>query len=124
MSPPHTLPQTYSHGCYRKFNTSWLEKFPWLRYSPILDGVFCGACALLLDEDKRKDKGVLVNKPFSNWVKLSNVLSTHSKHLYHRDALQSAEVLKGTIENPASRLDVIVSSVLQSRITENKHILQ
>ena len=76
--------------------------------------MFCGACVLLLDEDKRKDKGALVNKPFSNWVKLSDVLKTHSKHLYHRDALQSAEVLKSTIENPASRLDVMVSSALQT----------
>ena len=124
VSPPDTLPQTYSHGCNRKFNTSLLEKFPWLRHSPTLDGVFCGACALFLDEDKRKDNGALVNKPFSNWVKLNDVLKTHSKHLYHRDALQSAEVLKSTIENPASRLDIMVSSALQSRIAENKHILQ
>ena len=124
VSPPDTLPRTYSHGCNRKFNTSWLEKFPWLRYSPMLDGVFCGACALLLDNEKRKDKGALVNRPFANWVKLSDVLKTHSNHLYHRNALQSAEVLKSTVENPASRLDVMVSSALQSRIAENKHILQ
>ena len=71
-----------------------------------------------------KDKGMLVNKPFSNWVKLSDMLKTHSQHVYHRDALQSSEVLKTTIENPASRFDVMVSSVLQSQITENKHILQ
>ena len=31
------------------------------QYSPILDGFFCGAYAVL-DEDKRKNKGVLVNK--------------------------------------------------------------
>ena len=124
VSPPDTLPRTYSHGCNRKFNTSWLEKFPWLRYSPMLDGVFCGACALLLDNEKRKDKGALVNRPFANWVKLSDVLKTHSNHLYHRNALHSAEVLKSTVENPASRLDVMVSSALQSLIAENKHILQ
>ena len=29
-----------------------------------------------------------------------------------------------TIENPASRLDILVSSTLQARITENKHILR
>ena len=86
--------------------------------------MFCGACALLLQKGKRLDKGLLVNKPFSNWVKLSDALNTHSKLSYHRDALQSADVLKTTIENPSSRIDVIVSSALQSRIAENKHILK
>ena len=51
-SPPDTLSRTFSHGCYRKFNTSWLEKYSWLRYSPSLDAVFCGACVLLLHKDK------------------------------------------------------------------------
>ena len=80
VSPPDTLPRTFLHGCYRKFNISWLKKYPWLRYSPTLDAVFCGTCALLLQKDKRRDKGLLVNKPFSNWVKLSDALNTHSKH--------------------------------------------
>ena len=75
-------------------------------------------------ERQATGQGLLVNKPFSNWVKLSDALNTHSKLLYHRDALQSADVLKTTIENPSSRIDVIVSSALQSRIAENKHILK
>lgn len=124
VPPPCTLPRTFSHGCHRKFNTSWLEKYPWLRYSPALDGVFCGACALFLSRDKRKDKGLLVNKPFSNWVKLSDTLSTHSKHSYHLAALQSADIFKMTVENPVSRIDVLANSALQARIAENKHILR
>ncbi len=95
-----------------------------MRDRPTLDAVFCGACALLLREDKRRDKGLLVNKLFSNWVKLSETLSTHSKHSYHRDALQLADILKTTIKKPASRIDVSVSSSLQSRIAENKHIVR
>ena len=51
-------------------------------------------------------------------------MHTHSGHLYHRDALQLADVLKSTIENPASRVDVTLSSALRSRIEENKHILR
>ena len=90
----------------------------------MLDGVFCGACALLLDDEKHKDKGALVNRPFANWMKLNDVLRTRSNHLYHRNALQSAKVQKSTVENPVSRPDVMVSSALQSRIAENKHILQ
>lgn len=54
-------------------------------------------------------------------MKLSDVLKTHSKHLYHQPALEAAQVLKTTIENPSSRL---VSSAQQSQVAENKHILQ
>ena len=46
--PPKVLPSTYSHGCNQKFNISWLEKYPWLQYSPKLDGVLCGPCVFLL----------------------------------------------------------------------------
>ena len=63
VKPPTVLPATFSHGCNRKFYNDWLTKYPWLKYSPKLDAVFCGPCAVLLD-DSQKDKGVLVNKPF------------------------------------------------------------
>ena len=50
VQSPKILPSTFSHGCNWKFNISWLEKHSWLQYSPKLDGVFCGPCALLLSE--------------------------------------------------------------------------
>ena len=124
VKPPLTLPTTFSHGCNRRFNTKWLQKYPWLRYSPKLDAVLCGACALLMKSDVRQDNSRLVNKPFSNWVKLSDVLSNHSKLLYHRESLQAADVLRDTIQMPASRIDVMCSSSLQSRMAENSHILR
>ena len=34
-----------------------------------------------------------MNRLFSNWVKLSEVLQNHSKLTYHCDAVQSADVL-------------------------------
>ena len=114
----------FSYGCYQKFNTTWLDKYPWLRYSRIRDGLFCGACFILLPKDKPKDKDLLVNVPFSDWVKISAVLDTHSKHLYHHFSLQSANVLKSSIENPVSRINVMVSNALQLRIAENRYIVQ
>ena len=110
--PPSELPKTFSHGCLRKFRTSWIDKYPWLRYSSALDAVFCGPCSLLLEKVRRKDKGQLVNVPFSNWVKLSDTLSTHSKHAYHREALQLADIMKASIEKPMSRVDVLLSTTL------------
>ena len=63
-------------------------------------------------------------KPFSNWVKISETLSNHSKHQYHRECLQRADILKSTVENPASRIDVMTNTSKQLLMNENKHILR
>ena len=118
--PPLSGPPS-TYGCSRKFNIAWLSKYAWLKYSPKLDGVFCGSCAVLLTSS-RQDKGVLVNRPFSQWVKLSETLSKHAKLAYHHEALQAADILKSSIGNPNSRIDVMSSHVLRTRILENKHI--
>ena len=68
---PNVLPCTHSYGGNHKFGVSWLERYPWLLYSPNLDAVFCGQFSLLLPSVQRRDKGLLVNRPFSNWVKIA-----------------------------------------------------
>lgn len=57
-------------------------------------------------------------------MKLSNVLSNHSKSVYHCEAVQSADILKTTIESPASRIDVMTNHTLQAPIAQNKHFLR
>ena len=61
---------------------------------------------------------------FSNWVKLSSVLSSHSKLAYHHDAVRSADILKISVENPGSRIDIMTNHTLQAQIAQNKHILR
>ena len=124
IAPPNTLPTTYSRGCNRKFNTTWLTKYPFLLYSPKLDGVFCGPCSLLLSSDKRKDKGLLVNRSYSNWSKIGNALSNHSSLLYHLDCVQYTDILKNSTDNPASRIDVMANSDIQMQMDENRHIIR
>ena len=100
MKLPAVLPSTCFHGINRKFNASWIKKYPWLMYSHKLDGIFCGPCFLLLRVAQIKDKGLLVNRTFFVWPKLSATLSGHSSLCYHRDCMQSAEILHSTIKNP------------------------
>ena len=97
MSPPNVLPTSYLYDCNRKFNTTWLYKYAWLRYSLKLDGMFCGPCAVFAGEN-RMDKGILVNRPFSNWVSITETLSKHAKLAYHHKALQDADVLKMSLK--------------------------
>ena len=54
---------------------------------------------------------------------MSETLGKHAKHGYHHDCLQAADILKSSIENPGSRIDVMINPALQSRMTENKQIL-
>ena len=44
------------HSCINncKFSNSWLEKYPWLLYSPKLNAVFCGPFLLLLPSSQQK----------------------------------------------------------------------
>ena len=123
-NPTDVLPSRYSHGCQRKFNTVWLDKYNWLRYSSEADGVFCGPCAVMLNDEQRIGKGYLVNSPFSNWVKLSDALSAHSKLCYHQDCVAAADVMHNTIVRPAARIDVMTNVQLRERQAKNRHILR
>ena len=118
------LPSRFSDGCNRKFNVDWMKKYSWLRYSPTLDAVFCGPCSVLISSDNREGKGLLVNRPFSRWVKVTDTLSSHSKAAYHSDCLQAADILKATMENPNARIDVMQNTALKLKIDENKHIIR
>ena len=48
-SNEYKFPSHSIYGKYRKFNLSWLQKFPWLAYSCSLDAAFCVACVFLVD---------------------------------------------------------------------------
>ena len=48
----------------------------------------------------------------------------HSEHIYHRECLQDADILKSVTDKPACRLDVRANSSIQVHINENKHILR
>ena len=48
-SNEYKFPSHSTYGKYRKFNLSWLQKFPWLAYSGSLDAAFCVACVFLVD---------------------------------------------------------------------------
>ena len=64
----------------------------------------------MLSAEKRAGKGKLVNSSFSNWVKLSDALSSHGKLTYHRDCVAAVDVLHEAIVRPASRIDVMTST--------------
>ena len=67
---------------------------------------------------KRRDKGLLVNTPHSNWSKISIAVRYHSSLSYHKECLKDADILKARVDNAASRIDVMASSTLQVHTNE------
>ena len=104
------FPKTSSNGCYRSFQYRWLEKHPWLVYSKEADGGFCKFCSLF--SKNRESLGVLVNKPFTMWVKVHKVVEGHASNNYHFRAVCDALDFKYSIEQPERNIDVRISSDL------------
>ena len=121
VSAPTEINSRYYQGCNIKFNVSWLQKYPWLRYSQKLNASFCGSCSLFWKTDITK---ACFNRPFSNWVKINSTMKYHSGLACHHICLQVANVTKSAVENPATRTDVISNTALQLRNETNKHIIQ
>ena len=71
----------------------------------------------------RKNKGLLVNRPYTNWIKISYVPSKHTSLHYHHDCDRDADILKSAVENPTLWIDIMSNSGLQKQLNENKHIL-
>lgn len=46
-----------------RFQYAWLDKYPWLAYSKVLNGVFCKHCVLFAG-----DTGGVGNQPLGNLV--------------------------------------------------------
>ena len=62
------------------------------------------------------DKGLLVNRPYCNWSKLSNASSNHSLVGYHRNCLQEADTLRAKMNDRTCRVDVMANA----SISENE----
>ena len=92
------FPKIFSDRCCRSFQLKWLDKYPWLIYSKELDGGFCKFCSLLARN--RSELGVLVNKPFRRWVKVTKIVDGHVSRKYHTNAVEAALTFKQSREQP------------------------
>lgn len=119
----YTFPATADGGCNRSFQREWLEKFPWMVYSPKLDGAFCITCALFVPKNQRSRFGALVNRPFIKWHKKSEVCDTHDPKGYHDDAEDAAKTFTDFVEQPEKSLPSQTDKRRNKNIKKNRHIL-
>ena len=122
--PPreYKFPSTYMNKCNRSFQESWLTKYPWLVYSPTLDGGFCLPCFLFARN--RSGKGILVNTPFVHWTKVSSTLGNHATLAYHLDCVTRADSFRCAYEDPRSSIRGQFNKELVDRIVRNRQIME
>ena len=118
----YTFPPEKRGDCYRSFKISWMSNYPWLVYSPKLDGAFCKHCALFAK--KRLHLGALVNFPFRRWHKMSETFPAHAKMDYHRKAIQKSEMFCAVIEKPSQSTRNLIDAKLSENVTKNRHIVK
>lgn len=109
------------NGGNRCFKCKWLEQYtPWFVYSCALDGGFCIACALFAKD--LESKGILVNKPFNKWTKISEVMKGSKSNKSGHFKKAAAEPFQ-RFENPNQTLPYKLNSEKAYRIAENRTIL-
>ena len=66
----------------RSFRFNWFESYPWLCYSPSLDGAFCFLCVLFGDRHPviLKATGIknLFSEPFKHWNDATRCFNNHT----------------------------------------------
>lgn len=75
-----------SHGEQATFEPRWLCEYPWLTYSPSVDGAFCLPCMMFSESNAQK---VLKSKPLLNWSKGASTLKKHGMTNTHSIAVNA-----------------------------------
>ena len=102
--PPlgYRFPGRKLHGCVRHFRSSWLEKYPWLTYSPSKDGGYCLPCVLFAGD--QPSLGQLIRTPMVSSTKSCTTLSEHNSCKTHQKQAEFLVRAEGGHTTVAPRL--------------------
>ena len=91
--PPHdfVFPVSIEGKRVRRFNASWLGQFPWLAYSPGMEGAYCKHCVLFANRHPSCGAiGALVIAPLKRYKDALVNFRDHQKAAYHQEALENS----------------------------------
>ena len=99
---------------FRRFQASWIKKWPVLRYSQAEDGLYCIHCFLFT--------GSLIDVPLSDWKNVSAKIEKHvgSSHNSLHNLASDLSVTSGQQENISCQ----ISSVTNKKVAQNEAILK
>ena len=123
----YKFPVCNEYGNKRSFNSSWLDLYKWLVYSPKDNGAYCKYCVLFGNTLKEKsglkaDK--LVTSPLTFWTTASEKLKGHNtKSAMHQTTAVMAEEFLKIMKSEQMSIDQHLNSVMAKQIEHNKQKL-
>ncbi|KAF0707451.1 zinc finger MYM-type protein 1-like [Aphis craccivora] len=113
----------------RKFNLSWLQRWNWLAYSDLENGVFCKYCVSFYKKEGA-GKGMhsppksFVHQPFVNWKDAIEYFKIHESNEYHKFSMvKVAEFLK-IVDKKQNDVYIQLHKRNESEIKRNRDILK
>lgn len=101
--------QTTNTGELKKtlsFQSSWMNQFPWLTFSKLLNGGLCKFCVMFPQSDVQH-QNAFVTQPFTAYKKAlgkTSALLKHQNSEHHKNAKSVYHTTKMTSEVPSSSL--------------------
>ena len=120
--PPQLFayPTHKEQGKMRKFQSQWLQNYPWLVYSKSSDGGLCKYCFIF---NKVGRPTVLVNQPLKLFNKATDKLKTHDKSEHHKRAVEQADNFLKIIDGKRCTIQEQVNTAITERIAKNRQKL-
>ena len=124
------FPQSYfgKAKISRKFRSSWLKEFNWLRYSPSQDGAFCLPCVLFgkMFPKKNGKASKLFKQPFRHWPDGQRFFKKHQDPtvygLHAETSLFLSEFLNQQLGKTLP-INELIDSQFRKQVTENREKL-
>ena len=67
---------------------------------------------------------MLVNRPFTNWIKVHKIVQGHESNSYHFHAVQEGLDFQRSVKQPQTNIDVCMSTELFQCFQENQYIIK
>ncbi|XP_065064865.1 52 kDa repressor of the inhibitor of the protein kinase-like [Rhopilema esculentum] len=111
----------------RRFQHSWLQRYPWLAYSYMLDGAFCINCVMFGGEYTHNASKLrhLFKEPFKSWSKALKKLNDHvEKSSIHKTATERFTQFRLRMQNKVSSVDVQLNHAVSEQVSKNREKLK
>lgn len=94
------------------------EKHPYLRYSPLLDGVFCAPCFAF-----NATENVLVARPLIDWSNAKKVVDGHTRSEEHMDSITRADHFVRICRKEEQNVVEFGSTAYRQKVQKNREAL-
>jgi len=110
------FPPKLEHGKQRRFQLSWLQRFPWLAYCPKTNGGFCINCMLFGEANL----GIFTSRPHTNFTKAADHMVKHTDKPSHKAATVKAIAFLSVMEGKQENVHHMINRGLADRVLANR----